>query len=280
MAAYWNRLKEGCPTYRFVIWWIFRALMLFAFFVGLIGAIRGTGAETIPEGTGIIKQIFLRKYDITDPLQVGANLIGMFVWEIFQLFPKKNMLRHVPSVVQTFLIIGIFCASFGGKFLNLYYSFRWWDVVLHLIGGGACVFFGYELACAIQKRDRVTAPVSMVLMAAVGFSFLASTGWELFEFTFDQIATKSAAAAGDIMKSGDAQHWCLALAEGTPKALTLFDPCFPERWPLMDTMADTVLNTVGAVISFIFLKIFPYRHRGKNDLNKEFEGRASVSKAR
>ena len=39
----------------------------------------------------------------------------------------------------------------------------------------------------------------------------------------------------------------LALAEGTAKEATLFDPIYPERWPIMDTMADTVLNAIGAV---------------------------------
>ena len=43
------------------------------------------------------------------------------------------------------------------KFLNLYYDFRWWDVMLHFVGGGACVFFGYEIVCALLKRDKKSA---------------------------------------------------------------------------------------------------------------------------
>ena len=67
---------------------------------------------------------------------------------------------------------------------------------------------------------------------------------------------------------GDAQHWCWALAEGTPKAATLFDPKYTERWPIMDTMGDIVLNSIGAIVAWIFLKINPYHHKGKNDMNK------------
>ena len=239
MKNYIATLKENTPTYRFIIWWVFRLLMLYAFVAGF----------------------FKEPFDITDPLQVGANFVCMFVWEIFMLFPKKNCLRYVSSSVQTFLIIGIFAASFGGKFLNLYYDFRWWDVILHTLGGGACVFFGYEICCAMEKRDKKRSSMSIILLCSLGFTFFACTGWELFEFTFDQIACIS--SAGDIMKAGDAQHWCRALAEGTPKIQTLFDPIYDERWPLMDTMADTVLNTVGALVSFIFIKIYPYRHKGR-----------------
>ncbi|MCR5150623.1 MAG: hypothetical protein K6B52_05310 [Clostridiales bacterium] len=239
MKNYFNRLFENTPKYRFAIWWFFRLLMIYAF----------------------IASFFRKPFDITDPLQVGANFLCMFVWEIFMLFPEKSCLRYIKSSVQTFLIIGIFAGSFGGKFLNLYYDFRWWDIILHTIGGGACVFFGYEICSAIEKRDNKRAPMTMVFLCSLGFSFFACAGWELFEFTFDQIACKAAAAAGDIYKAGDAQHWSRVLAEGTPKAATLFNPYFDDRWGLMDTMADSVLNAIGAVISIIFIKIFPYRHK-------------------
>lgn len=241
MKEYIQRIKDGCPKYRFIIWWIFRALMIYAFVAGF----------------------FKKPFDITDPLQVGANFLCMFVWEIFMMFPKKSIFRYIPSSLQTFLIIGIFAASFGGKFLNLYYDFRWWDVILHFIGGGACVFFGYEFVAAIQKRDKVHVPMQLILLCAVGFSFLAATCWELFEFGFDQIACMG----GGI---GDAQHWSLELAKGTPKELTLFDPVYADRWPIMDTMADIVLNSVGALVSFIYIKLNPYRHKGKNDITADF----------
>jgi hypothetical protein len=237
MKEYISRLKEGCPKRRFIFWWIFRALMIYAFIAGF----------------------FKKPFDITDPLQVGANFLCMFVWEIFMMFPKKSVFRYIPSVVQSFLIVGIFAASFGGKFLNLYYDFRWWDVILHFIGGAACVFFGYEISAAIQKKEKATAPLSLILLCSVGFSFFAATCWELFEFGFDQIACMG----GGI---GDAQHWSLELAQGTPKMQTLFDPIYPDRWPIMDTMADIVLNSIGALVSFIYIKINPYRHKGKNDI--------------
>ena len=150
----------------------------------------------------------------------------------------------------------IWCASFGGKFLNLYYDFRWWDVMLHFVGGAACVFFGYEIACAILKRDNTSAPLSLILLASFGFSFFAATAWEVFEFTFDQIACMGGGV-------GDAQHWSIETAKGTPKELTLFDPVYPDRWAIMDTMADIVLNTVGAFCSYIIVRIYPYRHKGK-----------------
>ncbi len=244
MKEYIQRLKDNCPTYRFVFWWILRASLLFAFVKGFFPA----------EGEA---------FDITDPLQVGANFLCTFAWEAFMAFPKKSIFRHIASGFQSALMLMIWCGSFGGKFLNLYYDFRWWDVILHFVGGGACVFFGYEIVCAILKAKKATAPMTLILLASVGFSFLASTCWELFEFGFDQVAGMMGGYPGD------AQHWSLELALGTPKELTLFDPIVPERWPIMDTMADIVLNSVGALLSYLFIKFVPYRHKGKNAF--EFE---------
>lgn len=256
MKDYFSRLVKTVPKHRLIIWWIFRALLIYAFIAGF----------------------FKKPFDITDPLQVGANFLGTFVWEVFQMLSKKNALRHIPSVLQTFLIIGIFAASFGGKFLNLYYELKWWDIVLHFIGGGACVFFGYEIASAMQMRDHVlgknpSAPLSLVLLSAIGFSFLASTGWELFEFTFDSISCMSNRAAFEagtmardiaLKTSGDAQHWNFAAAQGTAKgSFQLIGGVWDERWPIMDTMTDIVLNTVGALVSIIAIRIYPFRHKGR-----------------
>lgn len=237
MKEYIQRIKDGTSTKQLVFWWIIRASMIYAFIKGFFPS---AGKE----------------FDITDPLQVGANLLATFLWEIFMFFPPKSIFRNISSSFQNFLIAMIWCASFGGKFLNLYYDFRWWDVMLHFVGGAACVFFGYEIVCAILKRDRNSAPLSLVLLASFGFSFFAATAWEVFEFSFDQIACMG----GGI---GDAQHWSIEMAKGTPKELTLFPPVYPDRWAIMDTMADIVLNTVGAVLSYLIIKFFPYRHKGK-----------------
>ena len=45
---------------------------------------------------------------------------------------------------------------------------------------------------------------------------------------------------------------------------------------MMDTMSDTVCNAVGGIVGYIILRIFPYRHRGKNDVNKLFDTEAAT----
>lgn len=146
----------------------------------------------------------------------------------------------------------------GGAFLNFYYSIFMWDKILHLLGGAEAVFMGYELATAMQKRDKKQCDLPIVLLCALGFSFFISTCWELFEFSFDQIA------------GGDSQHWSYELAKAANNTRTFFKPRDPARFALMDTMTDIVFNTLGAVPFYIILKIAPYHHKGKNNVNEMF----------
>lgn len=211
--------------------------------------------------------------DISDPLQVFANLLAMFTWEVFMMTPEKTFSRHITSAVQDGLITMIFCASFCGKFLNFYYDVRFWDSGMHLLSGGLCVLAGYEVVVAMQKRDKKTISVPIALLCALGFSFFVSTCWELFEFAADQFMCNAETGA-----IGDAQHWCLKLAEGTPKIATLFDPKYPERWPIMDTMGDIVLNSIGALVAWVVLKFVPYHHKGKGDVNQKILAELEASK--
>ena len=244
MKAYIKRLLGASKKWEVVFWWILRAVM--------IGA--------------LIDSIFFRK-DVQQSLQTGANLLLMFLWEIFQLFPAKTWLRQVPSYIQDFLAPGLFLASFGGAYLNFYYSVPVYDLVFPAVGGFAGAFAGYEVIVAMQKRDKVQCSAAIAVLGAFGFSFFAGTGWELFEFIFDQVA------------GGDAQHWSLALAEAAseqygvplPNVIPELDPM---RWALIDTMEDIVCNTVGAVLAWVILKINPYHHKGKNNVNLLFAPKA------
>lgn len=248
MKAYFSRVRENCKTWEIVVWWIFRGLMIYALIASIING----------------------RWD--DIAQVLANFAAMFAWEIMMMMPKKTLFRHVPSYIQLLIIIMAFCGSFGGKFLNFYYDLSWWDSGMHFLNSGLAVLIGYEAIVAMQKRDQKECPVAIAVFASFGFALFATIAWELFEFFADQFMCNPETGA-----IGDAQHWCYELAVGTQKEATLFDPKYPERWPIMDTMADTVLNAAGASIGWIVLKFFPFHHKGKNNINEQIAAMNSKS---
>lgn len=242
---YFDRIFKEVKKWELIYWWILRGLMIFAF----------------------IDTAFLRGSSYTasnPPIQIIANLVGMFAYEIIQLFPEKSLLRYLSPRFQNITALGFFLGSFGGAYLNLYYALPLYDKILHATGTAEAVYIGYEYVCAIQLKKKKTCPHEIATLCSLGFGFILSGAWELFEFTYDQFF------------GGDAQHWNYALAlksaGGDPdKIFTLFPLFDPSRFAIMDTMGDMVLNFIGGLIMYFILCAFPYRHRGKNNINLKIE---------
>ena len=69
MKEYIGRIKSNCKTWEIVFWWIFRALMIYAFIAGF----------------------FRKPFDISDPLQVGATLSQCSLGKYLCFFPKNAL---------------------------------------------------------------------------------------------------------------------------------------------------------------------------------------------
>lgn len=238
-----------------IFWWVLRALMIFAIVQSLV--------------------FYIKTKDnayLTQVLQSTANFVGMFAWEIMLKTSEKNFMHYIPSYVQNITLLGFFLGSFGGAYLNFYYSIPPYDIILHVFGGAEAAFIGYEIITAIQKRDKKNAPLALIIVASVGISFIFGVGWEIFEFTFDQIA------------GGDSQHWSMALAQeacekygcAMPNVIPALDDM---RYALIDTMEDTIANVIGAAAMFITLKITPYHHKNNPDFEKYDHQKALAEKA-
>ena len=241
---YFKRVYKDVSKIELVYWWILRGFMIY----GIIES-----SITVDEYLGS-----------NQPLQMAANLCGMFGYEIFQMMPANSRLRLFSHKFQNISILGFFLASFGGAYLNLYYSLPGYDKVLHALGTAEAVYIGYEYVAATQLKFKKTCPHQIANLTALGLGFVFSCAWELFEFIFDQFF------------GGDAQHWsyenALASAGGDPeKIFNLFAVEDPMRFALMDTMGDMVLNFIGAFLMYWILCIIPYRHKGKGDVNAMIE---------
>ena len=243
--GYFKRVLSQCKTWELVYWWILRLLM--------VGGI-------------ILRLVESDELGMYQPMQMAANLLGMFAFEICQAFPKGSFPRYLPAYFQNITILGFFLASFGGAFLNFYYIIPAYDKILHLFGCMEAVFISYELVCSFQLRDKTVCTPKIAALCAFGMAFIFAAGWELFEFTFDQ------------WFGGNAQHWNLELAikeAGSREDIFMLIPLdaerFEARFAIMDTMGDAILNAIGAIAMYIILRFKPYRHMGKNNINKIIE---------
>ena len=162
MKDYFKTIISTPKKWELVYWWVLRATMIFAIVDSLFGLGRyGFGLE--------------QSVNIQQVLQSFANLVGMFAWEICMMFSKKKWPHYIPPHFQDGLIIILWLASFGGAYINFYYSINSYDYIMHVVLGAYSVIIGYEICTAIQKRDRKTADLSVVLLCAFGFSFIVAT---------------------------------------------------------------------------------------------------------
>ena len=246
MKQRFQTMLKDVSKVELVYWWILRLLMIYA----LIDTLFFSGSSYTASNP---------------PVQIFANLVGMFAYEIIQLFfPKNSQLRLLSPAFQNISALGFFLGSFGGAYLNLYYMLPAYDKILHAYGTAEAVYIGYEYVCATQLKLKKTCPYQIANIAALGFGFVLASAWELFEFTYDQFF------------GGDAQHWnyqaALDAAGGDPSKIFHMIPILDiSRFALMDTMGDIILNFIGGFLMYLFLCIYPYRHRGKNDINLKIE---------
>lgn len=252
MKNYISNIMKNVTKVELVYWWILRILMIFGLLKSLIFGDEYLGSS--------------------QPLQMAANLVGMFAYEIMQLFPKNSRFRTFTPRFQNITCLGFFLGSFCGAFMNWYYIIPGFDKILHALGTAEAVYIGYEYVAAIQRKHKATCDPEIAVLCALGIGFILSAAWELFEFTYDQYF------------GGDAQHWsyenALAAVGGDPdKVFNLFDPVDPSRFALMDTMGDIVLNFCGGIPMYLILLFRPYLHRGKRNVNKEVEAMLAEEKA-
>lgn len=243
---YFKRIFTNVKKSELIYWWILRGLMIYALIDTIINGKDYSGSNP--------------------PIQIAANLVGMFAYEIIQFFPQKSILRKFSPRFQNITALGFLLGSFGGAYLNLYYALPMYDKILHATGTAEGVYIGYELTCAMQLKYKKECPPQIAALNSLGMGFVLASGWELFEFIYDQFF------------GGDAQHWNIdnAIREAGGKVENIFCmfkfddiELFIQRFPIMDTMCDIVMNFVGGLIMYFILKAFPYRHRGINDINKQ-----------
>ena len=267
---YFSRIKSNAKPLEIVWWWIFRCVMIFGILDSLFGFTSFGGRPMMVK-------------------QMAANLVGMFAWEICQATSKKNFMRYLPSYIQDISVVGFFMASFCGAYINLYYSFQYYDLIFHIFGGVAGALFGYEALVAMQHRDKVRSHVPFVILASFGMSFICGNAWEIVEFVLDQFF------------GSDAQHWCYQEAQDAAQTYGnefLANPhiiphviseslwaedwtaeTFEYRWALMDTMEDLICNTLGGVLAYVALLVWPYHHKGKNNVNNLYTDIVSEKKS-
>lgn len=81
MKNYFSRLMSSAKKSEFIVWWIFRLIM-----IGAMVSLLFTNPPSDLPKTQMALQLF-------------ANLVGMFAWEIIQALPEKKLSAPAPVLL-------------------------------------------------------------------------------------------------------------------------------------------------------------------------------------
>ena len=179
---YFRRVLDQCTKAELIYWWTLRLLMVGGMIFTVVRYLQGVPFTEGGFNPSYKFNIANGQYEpsVYNALQMGLNLVGMFAFEICQLFPKKTFVRNMPAYFQNITALGFFLASFGGAFLNFYYVIPGFDKILHLTGCVEAVFISYEMVAAMQLRDKKTCPGNIAALAAFNEDpSYPTSGWAL-----------------------------------------------------------------------------------------------------
>jgi uncharacterized membrane protein YjdF len=161
-------------------------------------------------------------------------VLTLLLWAIPQ-FVERHVKINVPDTLEIIILLFIFAAEILGELRGYYFTYNFWDTMLHTINGFLCAAIGLSLINILNNSPKFAFKLSPPFVIFVAFCFSMTVGvlWEFFEF------------ACDVFLGTNMQKDTL-LADGTIDI------------GLIDTMTDMFVNFIGAavfsVIGYFFVK--------------------------
>lgn len=136
---------------------------------------------------------------------------------------EKKLKVDYPEEFEIIILLFIFASIFLGELNSFYIKYWWWDIFLHGISAIILGLLAFSLIYILNKEGRIKLKPGFIALFAFCFAVAAGAVWEIFEFLIDSFLKTN------MQKSG-----------------------------LLDTMADIIIDTMGAllisVIGFLYAK--------------------------
>jgi hypothetical protein len=154
----------------------------------------------------------------------------------------------IPDILEIIIVVFIYAGIFLSSMFNLYYTYFWWDDLLHTISGIITGFIGFIVIYKINYKYSMD--ISPVLVAIFSFTFAVTLGvvWEVLEFSCDALVGSAH------------QKWDL------PDTEVLLGKPY-QGSGLRDTMSDLIVDSIGAFITSI-ITYHMYKNQKKPTLER------------
>ncbi|MBQ8684163.1 MAG: hypothetical protein IJ518_06590 [Clostridia bacterium] len=102
-------------------------------------------------------------------------------------FIERKLRIEIPSVMECIILLFIFAAEILGELGSYYLQYPYWDTLLHVTNGFLCAAFGFSLVDILSrnKQEKFRLSPFYVALAAFCFSMTVGVVWEFFEYGMD-----------------------------------------------------------------------------------------------
>lgn len=153
-------------------------------------------------------------------------IIFMFIFfKLLHNYDKKSNLR-LPVYYYTLGIIAVYSDILGEFFFSFYYSFIYYDKLLHFF---IPIYLAILVKWFIPKKTHFLKLIVILVILGIG------AVWELFEYTADSL-----------------------MQTPTMQGVFIFGKILGGS--LEDTMQDMFFNLIGAIIGTFFVKVSHSNH--------------------
>ncbi|MGI6781918.1 MAG: hypothetical protein ACOX56_03740 [Acholeplasmataceae bacterium] len=161
---------------------------------------------------------------------IFSSIIIFIVTFLPNMLLKKNI--EIPKLTYGILLGTIILSMGGGYVLMLYHRLNYFDTFVHFINGIILVlgFFVVVYYFVKDPKEHIFAIILLSVLAAISLG----TIWEIFEFVVDLIVPGSNMQRFQDLKTGEN---------------------LVGQAALMDTMIDIVVDTLGAILGGLILRI-------------------------
>ena len=221
----------------------------------------------------MIRQFFLGNFD---NVFLGGLTMVLF---LIPRFLERELNVDIPIVLQSIILIFIFCAEILGEINAFYIKIPIWDTLLHTTNGFLMAAIGFALIDIFNRSERFSLKMSPYFVGFVAFCFSMTIGvlWEFFEFGMDQLA------GTDMQKDWIIHSFNTVMLDQTHSNIPINVSGINEvvingkelglggylDIGLIDTMKDLIVNFIGAVV-FSVIGIIFLKNKGKGGFASKF----------
>jgi len=217
----------------------------------------------------LVLQLLNRNYE-----SVFLCLLTLVLFLMPSFLARRLELR-LPDALENLILIFIFAAEILGEIGGFYTRFPIWDTLLHTTNGFLAAGIGFCLVDMLNRHERFSLQLSALYLSIVAFCFSMTIGvlWEFFEYGMDVFfgldMQKDTVLHSIASVTLDPTHTQTPVSIRNITQVAVNGTVLPVDGyldiGLSDTMADLIVNFIGAVI-FSVLGGFYVRHRSNGSI--------------